>query len=277
MADSNVARSSRRSIIAAAAGAAGAFVANAISRPAPAAAGTGTMVYGVINDSGIDDTGLTSVSVGGLTPTLMVQNTASSDGVALRVLSVGSIGIYGESERAGFASVYGTHSSGGYGVIGDTTSGSSLAGVWGRHMGGTTSTGVYGTSAANAGVFGYAGANQAPASVPALTGVYGYSPAGVGVRAKSDTGTALVVAGKARFSRSGKAYVAANATYVDVTPVGGIGTTTVVTATIQTYRAGVAVSGARLNYPSTGVVRIYLTKVASTTGVTPVGWIATEY
>jgi hypothetical protein len=47
-----------------------------------------------------------------------------------------------------------------------------------------------------------------------------------------------------------------------------------VLATIQTYRSGVtvAVSGVRLNYPSTGKARIYLTKIASSTSSTPVAW-----
>jgi hypothetical protein len=46
-------------------------------------------------------------------------------------------------------------------------------------------------------------------------------------------------------------------------------------ATIQTYRSGiaVAVAGVRLNYPSAGKARIYLTRVPSTTSTTPIGWL----
>ena len=49
-----------------------------------------------------------------------------------------------------------------------------------------------------------------------------------------------------------------------------------VVATIQTYRPGVAIAGVRLNYPSTGKARIYLTKVASATATTPVGWLVLD-
>jgi hypothetical protein len=60
---------------------------------------------------------------------------------------------------------------------------------------------------------------------------------------------------------------------VDVTVPGGLSTTTSsLLATIQTYRGGVAVSGVRLNYPSAGKARIYLTKIASATATTPIGW-----
>jgi hypothetical protein len=60
---------------------------------------------------------------------------------------------------------------------------------------------------------------------------------------------------------------------VDITVPGGLSTTTSsVLATIQTYRSGVSVGCVRLNYPTTGKARIYLTKIASTTASTPVGW-----
>jgi hypothetical protein len=111
------------------------------------------------------------------------------------------------------------------------------------------------------------------------TGVYGHTggSAGTGVLASASTGNALKVSGKARFSRSGIVNVAAGKSYADITVPGGIASNTVMTATIQNYRSGVAVSGVRRNYPSTGMARIYLTKVASSTLTTPVGWIATEY
>lgn len=45
-----------------------------------------------------------------------------------------------------------------------------------------------------------------------MTGVQGSAPAGIGVRARSDTGTALRVDGKAQFSNSGKATIPVGAT-----------------------------------------------------------------
>jgi hypothetical protein len=68
--------------------------------------------------------------------------------------------------------------------------------------------------------------------------VKGESTVGTGVRATATTGTALRVAGRAKFSRSGKATVLKNKTYTDVTVVGGLTTRSVVNATLQTYRAG---------------------------------------
>ena len=48
-------------------------------------------------------------------------------------------------------------------------------------------------------------------------------------------------------------------------------------ATLQTYRSGVAIAAVRKNYPRAGKARIYLTKVASTTANTYVGWFVAEY
>ncbi len=108
-------------------------------------------------------------------------------------------------------------------------------------------------------------------------GVEGETGSGVGVKAIASTGIALQVAGKAKFSRSGQVNVGAGKTYVDVTVLGGLASGTVVVATLQTYRSGVAVAAVRKNYPSTGKIRIYLTKVASTTSSTAVGWFAAEH
>jgi hypothetical protein len=64
---------------------------------------------------------------------------------------------------------------------------------------------------------------------------------------------------------------------VDVTVPGGLAANSVVHATLQTYRAGVSIAAVRTNYPSTGKARIYLTKVASTSAATSVGWFVAEY
>ena len=53
---------------------------------------------------------------------------------------------------------------------------------------------------------------------------------------------------------------------------GGLRPGSSVLATLQTYRSGVWVAGVRLNYPTSGRVRVYLNKVASTTATTPVAW-----
>ena len=106
------------------------------------------------------------------------------------------------------------------------------------------------------------------------TGVWGLADAAgaTGVWAASNAGTALKVTGKARFSRSGRASVAANKTYADVTVPGGLGSGANVLATLQALRPGVYVAAVRINYPTAGKARIYLNKVASTTKSTPVAW-----
>ncbi len=165
----------------------------------------------------------------------------------------------------------------GFGVLGD-----SLATA-------TTARAIVGHAAAGTGVLGWAGSGSHPAGV-ARTGVLGYgavdsssvgvrgeSPSGTGVKAVSASGNALRVSGRARFNRSGRVSVPKSRNYATVTVPGGISSNTIVIATLQLYRSGVAVSGVRLNYPSSGKARIYLTKVASKTSSTPVAWIAMEY
>ena len=78
--------------------------------------------------------------------------------------------------------------------------------------------------------------------------------------------------GRAKFSRSGRATVLKGKSYVDITVTGGLTSRSMVHATLQTYRAGVAVAAVRINYPTAGKARIYLTKVASTTSSTYVAW-----
>jgi hypothetical protein len=167
-------------------------------------------------------------------------------------LDSGATAIHGNSGSNGIA-IYGTSYSGA-GVLGDCPSGYGVRGI-----------------SYNAGTFGVSGENTNG------TGVSGTSGAGTGVYASSGSGIALQVAGKARFSRSGKASVLAGQMYVDVTVAGGLASNSVVHATLQTYHSGVAIAAARKHYPTTGKVRIYLTKVASTASSTSVGWFVAEY
>jgi hypothetical protein len=137
--------------------------------------------------------------------------------------------------------------------------------------------GVYGRSTAGAGVVGEGGSGAGVSgNSDSGTGVIGASNTGVGIYAASD-GMALQVVGKATFSRCGKATIAKGRSYVDIWVPGGLASNSVIHATLQTHRSGVAVAAVRKNYPVTGKARIYLTKVASTTSSTYVGWFAAEY
>jgi len=212
------------------------------------------------------------------------------------------VGVLGENKGPGAAGynvgglgnedagVFGDSISG-TGVLGITEKGNgvwgwslspSLAAILGQSL--TSSTGVLGYSVTDHNLTG-----QGPAA-PAKTGVYGYAAqdaTAVGVKGESTvgtgglftatTGTALRVAGKAKFSRSGRASVPKGKTSVDIAVPGGIAANSVVHATLQTYRAGVSIAAVRTNYPVAGKARIYLTKVASTTVSTSVGWFVAEY
>jgi hypothetical protein len=266
---------SRRAAISAVAAAAVAVAADALVRPAPASAYTGVMQYGTLNDSGPEQTWLTSQSSDS---TLLASNSGTGGGISSYSSGVASIAVYGNSNS-------------GYGVIGDTAlgaGGSPGIGVWGRDFNTTGQAGIAGASHHGAGVLGvaYDGAGYAFPAIPTgLTGVYGFSPTGNGVHgfsptgngvvAATTTGTALRVKGKAAFSRSGRATVAMGASHVDIdlTAIGGLAGNPLCFANILTRRPGVFVETVRPNDPAVGKLRIYLNKVASTRGATYVAWL----
>jgi hypothetical protein len=169
-------------------------------------------------------------------------------------------GAYGEAEGANPTGVWGKggsvssgFSTGVYGE-GDT-------GVWG--FGGW---GVFGASSATGtGVYGFSGATV-PAA-PAHTGVFGYSDSGFGIYARSATGTALYVNGKARFSRSGRTYISAGHSTRKIY-MAGVTTSSYIIATPQTNRAGVFVQSV---VPASGSFTIHLNKAVS--GTTYVGYL----
>ncbi len=311
---------SRRTLLAAAAGAAGLTAVRALGAPAEVRAGTdGDVVLGGQNITGAS-TSLANHSTD--EDVLGVGSWGSGRGIY--AASSGGQGVHGSSNAVEGVYGYGVtsgvtgecNSPDGYGVIGvngafvggagvagfSQATAAESAGVLGQVsspegfgvLGDSLATedsarAIVGHATAGTGVLGWAGSGAHPAG-HAQTGVFGYgtidsdsvgvrgeSPAGTGGQFVSATGNALRVSGKARFSRSGKVSVPKGKKSVDVTVPGGIAANTVVHATIQRYRSGTAVAGVRLNYPSTGKVRIYLTKVASTTSSTAVAWIATEY
>jgi hypothetical protein len=152
------------------------------------------------------------------------------------------------------------------GVYGESTTG---IGVSGANTG-STGIGVKGaTGGTGAGVYGLATANG--------VGVYGDAPAnGTGVVAKGTTGNALVVNGKAQFSRSGSKAVAGTLTApkssVTVTGV-ALTTKSLVLTTPQKHLAGVFVEAAVPNVAGS-YVTIFLNQAV--TQSFPVGWMVIE-
>jgi hypothetical protein len=219
---------------------------------------------------------------------LGVQGTARGTGgygvVGAATATTGATrGVFGRSVSPGGRGVYGfasAQSGDTVGVLGETFS-SGGNGVLGWAAG--DSTGVLGfsggTGVPNArqrtGVYGVA--KQGPTA----TGVFGRSTAGQGIRGEATTGTggyftatsgvALRVAGRASFSRSGRATIGAGNATVDVSVPGGLTGTPLAFANLLAYRAGVWVAALRLNDPTNGTLRIYLNK--SVGASTPVAWI----
>ncbi len=224
--------------------------------------GSNRGVYGASNSAA-------GIGVEGLAGAFGVKGTSSSGlGVGVQGLSDSGAGVSGISGSS--AGVYGASTSG-YGMLGGSDTGVGVQGTSSSNAAvrgdSTSGAGVYGNSGSDAGVVGYGGSS---------VGVRGESSTGVGVLATSG-GTALQVSGKAQFSRCGKASVPKNKTYVDITVAGGLTAHSVISATLQAYHAGVGIAAVRANYPIAGKARIYLTKVASTTAATSVGWFVAEY
>jgi hypothetical protein len=213
-------------------------------------------------------TGIEASGPTGLKATGSSVGVKASGGATGIVASVGPAPTVPTGPIAAYAKASGADPTAIWGQGGTVSSGSST-GVYGEGNTGVWGYGGWGVfGAGDTGVYGFSGA-IVPAA-PAHTGVFGYSDSGTGVYAKASTGTALQVSGKARFSRSGRAAVAAARSYVDVTVAGGLTGTPLCFATLMTYRSGTAIAAVRPNYPTAGKVRIYLTK--SVTATTYVAW-----
>jgi len=249
---------SRRSILIAALGMAGGAVAMSLGRPLAATATVATMETGTDNTSDattrlLGPTGATVVM--GVAPTSMASFELGGETVAIATDKVAwpALNVVTTNDDDGLGmnvSAEGTFATG----IRVVASQTGIESVQQNEFG--------------SGVRGEAHGEQA-------IGVRGE---GIGLATGgvfgAEQGTALRVNGRARFSRSGRALVPKGRSYVDITVPGGLSSSTSsVLATIQGYSAGAAVAGVRPNYPSTGKARIYLTRIASKTASTPVGWL----
>jgi hypothetical protein len=231
--------------LAAAAGVAAATAATALDRPATVLAGVdGDVVLGAPNTA---------------TTTTSIQITANASDV---------FAASGISENA---VILGTNGDVGSGVKGVATTGSGVLGVAPNGIGveGSTQDGVaiMGVSENGTGVFGHI-----TLSGDAVHG-HSFANAGVGVRASAEAGVALVVDGKARFSRSGRATIPTGANHVDVDlrANDGLAGLPMAFANLYTHRPGIHVEAVRPNQPSAGRMRIYLNRAVP--GPTLVVWL----
>jgi hypothetical protein len=153
---------------------------------------------------------------------------------------VRSIAICDPAESTGLAvcSPRGVHGLGtDFGVIGTTTT---VTGVYGKNTG-TSGIGVFGeTSGTGSAVYGLTKANG--------VGVFADAPSSTGtaLRGRSENGTALVVEGKAKFSRSGRVTISAGQTS-KINGLFPIDPATIVVATVQGNVAGIWVRGVSLD------------------------------
>jgi hypothetical protein len=168
-------------------------------------------------------------------------------------------GAYGEADGANGTGLWGYSTS----ATGTGVYGQSAIGVWG--YGGI---GVYGANhGTGAGVYGASIAGSSVPNPPPEVGVFGYTDTGYGVFAQATSGTALYVSGKARFSRSGRTYVASGASSRKIT-MAGVTTGSYIIATPQTNRPGVFVQAV---VPVAGSFTIYLNKAVP--GTTYIGYL----
>ncbi len=242
------ARRTRRQLLTAGTGAlAAVLTAEALARPAPAAAANGdNVILGSTSNSETAATVVTNFTDG----QIALSGAATGSGTGL----LGSTG----SGRA----VAGFAGGGGTGVYGQTSSGSD-SGVVGVNFG--AGNGVFGNvhnSAASA-VYGqndgtgFGVAGRASAGV----GTLGDSADGIGVWASSQNATALKVTGTAQFSRSGILTIAAGKSSVTQTGV-TLTSASLVLATVQQDRPGVWVRSAVPNVAGSSFT-VHLSKAVS--------------
>ena len=279
--DSSAPRS-RRAILAAALGGAGALFAHALGRPTSAAAADGDpLTLGQANTA----TSSTSLATDG-NPGLLVS--ASSTATGIKSASASGIGLEANSAT-----------NGGTGLVAHTGDGSNLqpnttftgaygfsedpdnftaAGVWGDTLTGVgvVGTGYYGmygtgvvgsigdTDGSSTGVYGFAGNESAPVPTSGA-GVVGRAGAGaiygVVAAAAGASQYALYVAGRLRLSRSGKTAFSSTATSKKIT-LAGVTSSSFVVATMQTNISGCYV---RSVVCGTGYFYIYLSKAPGKT------------
>jgi len=216
--------------------------------------GTSNSGHGV---EGYTDTGAAG-TYGHSYTTVGVLGESDSD-IGVKGASNTGIGIYGNSGASGHPGALGWNEGGGAGVLG------------------YSGTGNVPAAGPNTGVFGYAAQDGTARGVHGKTtvgeGVRGQATSGVGVyAAASDTGFALQTSGRTKLDRSGQASVAPGATTVDVTVPGGLAGKPLPFATLLRYHPGVYIAAIRPNYPTAGVMRIYLSQSASATVSTPLSW-----
>jgi hypothetical protein len=192
--------------------------------------------------------------------------------------TVGVVGLGGNFAAAAYP--------GGVGVLGDNPAAGGV-GVWGRSAAGSAFVGDsatgYGIEAYGlVGVLGSGDLAGVIGDVDGSTGVQGWSGAltapdpgaHVGVWAGAENGrTALKVQGVTRLNRSGRASIGSGKSSITVSVPGGISSTSLGFANLQTNRSGFYVQAVSLG-TTTSSITIYLNKALAT--ATYVSWLVID-
>jgi hypothetical protein len=302
MPSESIASSSRRSLLAAAAGGLIALVAQALGRAAPVRAADGEAVL-----VGGEYTGTSVTKITNTTNSSTVLQGDSTDGVGVVGTSVNLTGVWGQSGSevgvfgsSPFKGVYGSSSSG-TGVHAQSSSSTAL------HAESSAGNAIFALSfstsqpaayikseASRAGVFGFSGNfSDAPPTPRTKTGLHGYAAQdanargvvgqttlGQGVRGEATTGTggyfrstsgtALQTAGPVKFSSAGLATIPSGSRSVTVTPGMDITALSKVLATLQSNPGGTTAIQRVARNTTANTFTIWLT--ASATANTTVAW-----
>jgi len=278
---------SRRAILASALGGLGAVVASRLIKPETVSANPGdaVLVDGTFSGAGttaISSTATTGAAIDGSTADATGLKGSSTDNTPVPDFSVASnrTGVIGAAGATDIVEKEISANTDEVGVYGFSTTSANSSGVWGDSFDGTGVSGTGGTGVFGAGYYGVYAFGRVAVTGEGYyteTGVYGYSgalaaplpPPGVGVQATagSTAQIALNVTGKAKFSRSGRTYVATGQ-YARKITMAGVTASSYVIATLQTRRTGVYVHAV---VPGTGYFYIYLNKAV--TANTYVGYL----
>jgi hypothetical protein len=278
---------SRRAILASALGGLGAVVASRLIKPETVSANPGdaVLVDGTFSGAGttaISSTATTGAAIDGSTAEATGLKGSSTDNTPVPDFSVASnrTGVIGAAGATDIVEKEISANTDEVGVYGFSTTSANSSGVWGDSFDGTGVSGTGGTGVFGAGYYGVYAFGRVAVTGEGYyteTGVYGYSgalaaplpPPGVGVQATagSTSQIALNVTGKAKFSRSGRTYVATGQ-YARKITMAGVTASSYVIATLQTRRTGVYVHAV---VPGTGYFYIYLNKAV--TANTYVGYL----
>ena len=230
------------------------------------AAATGAGVAASLAGSGVAD------AAGKSGPVLLGKS--NSAGATTEVTTRSGSGLVGQTHATGQSGVVGidvSTAAGGRGVYGHSIHGAGVMGI------SKNSSGVSGL-ASTVGESGVAGVDQTPTTgghgvfgqSEHGNGVYATSLRGIGLRAQSANGLALLVQGRTRFDLSGLATVKAGHDAVTVS-VPGLKPSNIVLATIQQPQHGIFIIGA---LPAHGSFTITLS--GSVESDTKVGWMVLE-